>query len=77
MKWTPDKVRRFRATHHLTQKEMGEMLGICAKYVYHLERGTRRPSKILELLLDYVSKEMKKKTKGERKHERGLQTEGE
>lgn len=73
-KWNPEEVRRFRAAYNLTQKEMGVMLGVCEKYIYHLEKGSRKPSKTLQLLLDYVSKEMQ--MKGGENAKGDLQTKG-
>jgi transcriptional regulator with XRE-family HTH domain len=49
----------LREQKGLTQAAMAERLGVSRNYIYYLERGERKPSKMLCYLLDCVEKEMK------------------
>jgi transcriptional regulator with XRE-family HTH domain len=60
-KWTPNKIKKLRTDLNLTQAEFGKRLGVSRVYVNLLEKGgEKRPSATLELLLDYIRKEVKK-----------------
>ncbi len=60
-KWTPDKIKKLRLDMKLTQNEFGKRLGVSRVYVNLLEKGgEKKPSATLELLLDYIRKEVKK-----------------
>jgi len=59
-KWTPDKIRKLRLDLDLTQAQFSKRLGVTRVYVNMLERGgEKKPSATLELLLDYIRKEVK------------------
>ena len=61
-KWTPDKIRELRQSLNLTQKKFSVLIGVTDIYVNYLEKGVRRPGKILQILLDCIEqKEMKKR----------------
>ena len=47
----------------LTQKGLGELLGVSEQHIYYLERGERESSKTLRLLLDCVEKGKGKEAK--------------
>jgi DNA-binding transcriptional regulator YiaG len=67
--WIPDEVRQFRAQLRLTQTAFGNLLGVSRIHVYYLEKGVKRPSKTLMLLLDCIEKEKGKageKNRGKR-----------
>ncbi len=60
-KWTPDKIRKLRLALNLTQAQFSKRLGVTRVYVNMLEKGgEKKPSATLELLLDYIRKEVKK-----------------
>jgi transcriptional regulator with XRE-family HTH domain len=60
-KWTPDKIKKLRLDMKLTQNEFGKRLGVTRVYVNLLEKGgEKKPGATLELLLDYIRKEVKK-----------------
>jgi len=63
--WTPKKIEELRQILNLSQTAFGDLLGITRIYVYYLEKGVKKPSKTLRLLLDCV--EAKLKRKGKRK----------
>jgi DNA-binding XRE family transcriptional regulator len=59
-RWTPNKIRKLRMDMKLTQAEFGKRVGVSRVYVNLLEKGgEKRPSATLELLLDYIRKEVK------------------
>lgn len=66
--WTPDRIKTLRLKKGLSQQAFGKSLGVTRNFIYYLERGERKPSKILQLLLDCVEKENEK---GKEKRERG------
>lgn len=45
----------------MTQKEFGELLGVTKTYIYMLETGRKRPSKLFEKLIDCLSEKYLKK----------------
>lgn len=47
----------------LTQAEFGKLIGVSRNYICYLERGERRPSKTLMLLLDCIEEKEKEKEK--------------
>ena len=58
--WSGQDIRKLRKSHQLSQKEFGRLLGVSLNYIYLLEKGVRKPSKTLELLLDCVYQKLKK-----------------
>ena len=59
--WNPENIKELRAKYKLSQKALGELLGISRNYVYYLERGERTPSKTINLLLDCIEEKLTKK----------------
>jgi DNA-binding transcriptional regulator YiaG len=60
-KWKPKDIVRLRKELQLSQTMLGERLGVSRMHVYYLERGVRKPSKTLCILLDCIErKEVKK-----------------
>ena len=57
--WQSADIKKLRTQYRLSQKALGELLGVSRNYIYYLERGERIPSKTLMLLLDYVSEKLK------------------
>jgi DNA-binding transcriptional regulator YiaG len=66
--WLPEEIKEFRKVNILSQKALSELLGVAENYVYFLEKGVRKPSKTLRLLLDCVEKQLKEKGKEVKKH---------
>jgi DNA-binding transcriptional regulator YiaG len=56
-KWTPEKIKVLRKKLGLSQKAFGERLRVTENYIYLLEADKKKPSGILQLLLDCVKKE--------------------
>ena len=44
----------------LSQPAFGEIVGVSGNYIYLLEKGVKRPSKTLRLLLGYIENEIEK-----------------
>ena len=68
--WKPEDIRRLRERFNLSQRALGELVGVTTNYIYLLEAGKKKPSKSLMILLDYVEKDLsskgiEKKTKKE------------
>jgi len=61
--WTPKKIKELRQRLNLSQTAFGDLLGITRIYVYYLEKGVKKPSKTLRLLLDCVEERLKRKGK--------------
>ena len=40
----PQKLKKHREVHHLTQKELAARMGIAREYYAHIKEGDRRPS---------------------------------
>jgi transcriptional regulator with XRE-family HTH domain len=59
-KWTSKDIKTLRKKYKLSQKALGDLLGVSEQYIYYLERGLRTPSKTLRLLLDCIEKQFKK-----------------
>lgn len=74
-KWTPERIRKFRETLGLYQKELAKILGVTEIYINYLEKGKRKPSKTLEQLLDCLEREhqgLRSKSKEQTKKRKGV-----
>ncbi len=58
--WTPDKIKLLREKYRLSQRTLSELLGVTRMHIYYIERGEKRSSKTLQLLLDCVEAKLKK-----------------
>ncbi len=58
MEWTSVEIKKLRDNNNLTQAELAELIGVTTNYVYLLENGVKKPSKTLQLLLGYVSRDL-------------------
>ncbi len=67
--WKPEDIRRLRKRFNLSQRALGELVGVTTNYIYLLEAGKKKPSKSLMILLDYVERDLK--TSKERKVKKG------
>ena len=59
--WTSQDLKSLRKKYKLSQKALGDLIGVTEQYVYYLERGVRTTGKPLKLLLNYVEADLKKK----------------
>lgn len=64
MDWTPEDIEALRKRHKLSRRVFSELLGVAGNHVYLLERGLRKPSRTLKLLLDAVERQFKEKRTG-------------
>jgi len=58
--WTGQEIREVRIRLEQSQKSFAQRLGVTLNYVHLLEKGVKRPSKTLKLLLDCIEKELVK-----------------
>lgn len=59
-KWTSKDLKSMRKNFKLSQKALSDLLGVTEHYIYLLERGMKKPSKTLKLLLDCVEENLKR-----------------
>jgi DNA-binding transcriptional regulator YiaG len=57
--WTSEDLKALRKKYKLSQKALGDLIGVTEQYVYYLERGMRTTGKPLKLLLNYVEADLK------------------
>ena len=57
--WTQEDISKLRDRLKLSQTAFAELLGVTRIYIYYLEKGVKRPSKILKLLMDCIAKNLK------------------
>jgi len=62
--WAPKDIKSLRKKYKLSQPAFGNLLGVSGNYVYLLEKGVKRPSKTLRLLLDCIKEHYKTKMGG-------------
>ncbi len=55
--WVPKQIVDFRLRNGLTQKQLGELVGVSKTTVYQWERGERVPSKTAKILLSKIEEE--------------------
>jgi DNA-binding XRE family transcriptional regulator len=67
--WMQKDIKDFREEMGLTQTAFGQLIGVSRNFVYYLERGERKASKTLKLLLDCIYE--KEKRKGGKKNAKG------
>jgi transcriptional regulator with XRE-family HTH domain len=58
--WTSKDLKTLRKKYKLSQRALGDLIGVTEQYVYYLERGMRTTGKPLKLLLNYVEADLKK-----------------
>ena len=69
--WAKEDIRDLRSRLGLSQTAFGELVGITRIAVYYLEKGVRRPSRTLAILMEHISQhhsETKTEKEG-KKHE--------
>lgn len=57
--WTPDAIKTLRKGLKKSQNAFGERIGVSGNYVYLLEKGVKKPSKTLKILLDFIEERRK------------------
>ena len=62
MEWASREIKRLRKQFKLTQVKLAELIGVSENYVYLLEKGVKQPSKTLQLLLGYISRDLGSRT---------------
>ena len=70
--WTPKDIKDLRMRFKLSQSKLGELLGVSRNYVYYLEKGVKKASKSLRLLLECIEQKLKEKDEGNVKDKRNL-----
>ena len=60
-KWSAKNIKSLRKQLKVSQTSFGELLGVTRNYIYYLERGEKKPSKMLCLLLECVEGKLKRK----------------
>jgi len=51
MEWTPKRIKELRQSLKLSQQAFGRLVGVTREYVNYLEKGVRKPSKTLCILM--------------------------
>ena len=59
--WTSKQIRKLRERHKISQRALGDLLGVSEQHIYYLERGARVPSKTLQILMSFVEEKLKEK----------------
>jgi DNA-binding transcriptional regulator YiaG len=65
--WLPYNVKTLRKGLGLSQRAFGERIGVSGNYVHLLEKGVKKPSKTLRILLDYIEIQREENAKGKEK----------
>jgi DNA-binding transcriptional regulator YiaG len=52
--WKPKEIKEFRKQSGLYQKDFAYKIGVTERYVIYLEKGVRKPSKTLKILLSIM-----------------------
>ena len=60
-KWTSKEIQYLRKKYGLTQTVLADLVGVAQNYVHMLEKGVRKPSRTLQLLLNCVEEKLKRK----------------
>ncbi len=63
--WTSKEIKELRSKFKLSQKALSEMLGVSDNYIYLLEKGVKKPSKTLKILLSYIEKDLNERVREE------------
>ena len=58
--WTSQDLKTLRKRYKLSQRALGDLIGVTEQYIYYIERGMRTTGKPLKLLLNYVEADLKK-----------------
>lgn len=61
--WTPESIKTLRKTYKLPMRKLGELLGVSITSVYQWERGVRKPSKTVKILLTRIEEDLRKGVK--------------
>lgn len=72
--WTAEDIEALRKKQGLSRRAFSELLGVAGNHIYLLERGLRKPSKTLMLLLDCVERQNNENEKGKESKPHGKGT---
>jgi len=61
--WTPESIKTLRKTYNLPRRKLGELLGVSITSVYQWEKGVRKPSKTVKILLTRIEEDFRKGVK--------------
>lgn len=62
--WTKEEIKQFRECLELSQPAFGKLIGVTGNYVYLIEKGVKKPSRTLVLLLNCIEEKASTKKKG-------------
>lgn len=65
--WMPKEIKDLRVKYKLSQPKFGTLLGVTGTYVYLLEKGVKKPSKTLKILLGFIEGDLRGKKRKENK----------
>lgn len=66
--WKAEEIKDFRKKLNVPQWRLGQLLGVTREHVLRLEKGGKRASKTIRLLLDCLEREQNEKEKGAKSH---------
>lgn len=69
--WTPTKIKSLRETFNLYQRDLADLVGVTSNYIHLLEKGVKKPSRTLSILLERIEKELRENEKGKESDEHG------
>ena len=58
--WTSNQIKELRGKHKITQRALGDLLGVTTNYIYLLEKGVKQPSQTLQRLLDCFEEKLQR-----------------
>ncbi|MEW6214908.1 MAG: helix-turn-helix transcriptional regulator [Nitrospirota bacterium] len=59
--WTSKDIKSLREKYNLSQYALSNLLGVSGNYIYLLEKGVRKPSKTVKILLSRIEEELKER----------------
>tara|TARA_B100000315_G_scaffold139863_1_gene128901 strand:+ start:225 stop:416 length:192 start_codon:yes stop_codon:yes gene_type:complete len=58
--WNGKDIRELRKRYQLSQEAFGKLLGVSRNYIHLLEKGVKKQSKTLEILLNFIEQKLEK-----------------
>ena len=62
--WNPEEIKNFREQLNMFQKDFAALIGVSRQYVNYLEKGVKKPSKTLKILLSLLEQQENEQKKG-------------
>ena len=69
--WTPETIKAFRKSHNLSRRALGGFLVVTWNCVNQWERGLRKQSKTVDILLSRIEQDLNEKGKETKRHGKG------